>query len=111
MPSDNISQRAKFGAIRSIAASTFTGSFQAVGIPLDVNPRMLIIQNDTSVSVTFTDSLTTGSAMELISKERLVLDLNANRNNTIFSWPLGTQFYVSGSAGTGTFKISVIYGD
>lgn len=107
------SQRAKFDAIRKIDASTFNGSWQEVGSALTHNPRFIVIQNDTNQTVQFTDNLETDEAMELIASERVVFDLTTNRidEDNSFSFSIGTQFYVKASAGAGSFKISMVYGD
>lgn len=105
-----MAQIAKFENLRSIAASTFTGSYQTVGTPLLYNSRILIIQNDTNQIVTIsTDGV--NDMINLQSNERIIFDLNTNHSQPMmFTFPIGTQFYVNGSSGTGNLYISTIYG-
>lgn len=105
-------QNAKFGAQRSIAASTFTGSYQTLGDPLDQNASILIIQNDTDQTVTFSDDgVTDGITIE--SGTKMILDLRTNRTpqGSDFTFRVNTQFYVNGSVGTGTFYLSFLYAE
>lgn len=109
-----VGQRAAFNALRSLDEVDLTGSFQVLGTPLTDVPRLLIIQNDTQTSVSITDSLVTGVAMTFIAGDRLVLDVQTNRDNSNnqFGFDIGTQFYVQGTASgspSGAFKMAIIY--
>lgn len=109
-----VGQRAAFDALRTLDEGDLTGSLQAFGTPLTHVPRLIIIQNDTQTDVSLTDSLVTGVAMTFISGDRLILDLEANRDNSNnqFGFDIGTQFYVEGTASgspDGAFKMSIIY--
>lgn len=105
-----MSQIAKFDALRTIDSSTFTGSYQAVGTKLSVNARIVIFQNNSNQTVTISTDGTT-DMLQLLTMERVVFDLNTNHSLPLmFSFPPGTQFYAKGSAGTGNFNISLIYG-
>lgn len=96
--------------LRSIAASTFTGSYQTVGAVLANPSRILKFTNDTSVDVTVSWDGT--NAHELLpAGSFLLIDVAANRQiSNIFSAAAGTQFYVNASSGTGTFYISTYFG-
>lgn len=104
------SQRAKFDVMRTRSAATFNGTFLAVGTPLTDSPYQIIFQNNTSVTVQISiDGVNAG--LELLTNQSIVLDMNTNRtNNRAFTFPIGTQFYVSGAAGAGNFNISMTLG-
>lgn len=103
-------KRAKFAAQLTIDATTFTGSYQVLGDPITVAPAIIIIQNDTTVDVTLSDDGTTNGITVPVGV-RLVLDMRANHpKDWEFTFPVNTQFYVDAAAGTGNFRMSLIYG-
>lgn len=96
--------------LRSIDSATFTGSFQAVGTPLLFPSRILKFTNNSSVLVTLSWNGTDANEA-LPANSFLLLDVASNKELTSAWWAKkGTQFYVSGSAGTGSFYISSYYG-
>jgi len=111
-PPHILGQIAAFDAIRTIDSATFTGSFQAVGTPLTVVPRIILFQNDSGVTVQVTDSTVTGAAMTLPAGERVIIDCATNRDakDQLLGFPIGTQFYASGTSSTGNLTITIIYG-
>lgn len=106
----NLREKAKAGAQLSYAASGGTGSYQAFSGTLTETTPVLIFDNQTSVPVSISDDgITTWKTFS--AGEALVLDLNTNHDKqaTILSWPIGTQFYANSAAGTGSFYISPVY--
>lgn len=87
----------------------FTGSFQTLGSALAVNPVIMIFDNQSDVSVEVsTDGTNTWKTFS--AGEALVLDLRANHGiGANFSFPISTQFYVRGTAGTGSFRLSILF--
>ena len=96
--------------LRSLAATSFTGSYVAVGTPLTVRPRIIRFVNNTNQSVTISidgvndyDALPNGMAV--------TYEIGTNRGNPSPESVIqqGTQFYVKGAVGTGTFYIVDLY--
>lgn len=105
----NFSQRAAFDEELTIAASTFDGTSKLIGT-LTNNPVILLIKNDTDQSVFFADNNGSTNGTTMIAGERMVIDSRANHGVADnFCFPIGTNFYATGSAGTGNFRIGVIY--
>lgn len=104
----NLSINAGFDTERTVTAA-FTGSYQAVGTALTQNPVIIIFDNQSTVTVTVSvDGVNAWKTF--VTSEALLLDLRANNGTAPnFSIPIGTQFYVSGTGGTGQFSIAVIY--
>lgn len=103
--------RAKWDELRSRAASTFTGSYQTLGGTLEVNGRILRFTNNTNQDCTLS---TDGSTDHIFvpSGSFLLLDLASNAlSGGEFYVPRGTQFYISGASGTGTFYLEVFYSE
>lgn len=103
----NVSQVADVDTERSVTAP-FTGTSQTVGSALTHNPTIMIFDNQSTVSVACYKDNKLWKTFS--AGQALVLDMRANdgiaANNT---FPLGTQFYIVGTAGTGSFRISLIY--
>lgn len=87
----------------------FTGSFQTLGSVLSVNPIIMILDNQSDVDVEVsTDGTNTWKTFS--AGEALVLDMRANNGLAAnFTFPISTQFYVRGTAGTGSFRLSILY--
>ena len=95
--------------LRSIDSATFTGSYQAVGTPLTYPTRIVKFTNGSGTGVTIS---WTGSADHdfLPANSFLLLDCSANRElSNQLDIAAKTQFYVKGSASTGSFYISTYY--
>lgn len=104
------SEHATWGTELSIDSATFTGSFQALNGTFVNFPSIVIIQNDSSVTVSLSQD-GVHSALTLIAGARLVLDMQSDRGVAdFFSFATGEQWFVMGSAGTGPFHIAYIYG-
>lgn len=96
--------------LRSIDSATFTGSYQAVGTALTKGARIIKFTNNSTVGVTLSwDGINDADYIPLNSF--LLLDVSGARENSQFmEIQSGTQFFVKGSAGTGSVYISVYYG-
>ena len=104
----NISQRAGFDTERS-RAGAFSGSFQTLGSPLTHTPVIMILDNQSTVSIEVSvDGTNTWKTFS--AGEALVLDLRAAHGiASNFTIDAGTQFYVRGTGGTGSFRLSILY--
>lgn len=101
-------RRLQYEVLRSINSSTFTGSFQALGAPL-LNPASIVkIVNASNVSVTI--SIDGVNNHDICPANSFVLyDETGNspeESGSIYI-PQGTQYYVNGSAGTGSVYLVV----
>lgn len=92
----------------SLSAASFTGSAVLVGT-LTNNPIMILFKNQTSVPAFLsTGDATKGTTMAI--GEEIILDCRANHGEAKnMTFPIGTSFFVTAAAGTGAFKISVLY--
>lgn len=102
-----ISVRAGFDTERTVTGP-FSGVSQNLGTPITVNPVIMVCDNLSTVAVQL---LVNGVVWKTFSAgEALVLDLRANHGNAPnFTVDIGTQFSVIGTAGTGSFSLSLIY--
>jgi len=94
---------------RTVTAA-FTGVTQNIGTPLAFNPVTIIFDNQSTVDVAVSvdGGVTTWKTFR--SNQSLVLDVRANHGNApTLSYPVGTQFSLIATAGTGSFRISVNY--
>lgn len=95
--------------LRQIAATSFDNTFQAVGTPLIYPSPLVKFINNTSVLVIVSwDGVTFHDVMP--SETFTIYDFCSDAGTTA-GWyaPEGTQFYVNGSVGTGSFYIVVFY--
>lgn len=97
-----------FDTEMSIDASTFTGASQLIGTLSNI-PVKLLIKNLTDQQVFFADNPGSSKGTTMAVGEEIILDCKLNSLNTSNSFRIGTKFYVTGSAGTGLFKISILY--
>ena len=96
-------QRIGFDTERSVTGP-FTGIFQVIGTPLAVNPVLVVLDNQSTVTVQISvDGENVWKTFE--TEEALVLDLVTNGGVI----DKNVQFYAKATAGTGTFYISIIY--
>lgn len=104
----NLSQRMGFDIERSIVAP-FTGVGQAIGTPLTENPVTIIFDNQSDVAVAIGTN-PTDIWKTFVAGEVFVLDCRAN-HGVASNWTvdLATQFYGTGTGGTGAFRISINY--
>lgn len=100
--------RVGFDVERSVAGA-FTGAWQLLGTALVFSPVILILDNQSSVYVEV--SINAVNTWKTFSPgEAIVLDLRANKGQAYnFSVPEGTQFYIRGTGGSGSFRMSIIY--
>jgi hypothetical protein len=99
-----------YEALRSIDSSTFTGSYQKLGGPLLYPASIVKIVNNANVPVTISIDGTTDHDIAPLSTG-FVYDNTTNRTSStsgIFA-PAGRQYYVKGSAGTGSVYLVVQY--
>ena len=94
-------------AERSVAGP-FSGASQNVGAALTNNPIVIVFDNQSTVEVALYWS---GILYKTFSAgEAMVLDCRANSGDAKTYTPdLNTQFSVIGTAGTGSFRISITY--
>ncbi len=104
----NMSQRAGFDAER-YRSGAFSGSFQTLGSALTQTPVIIIFDNQSNVSIEVSvDGTNTWKTFS--AGEALVLDLRAAHGiASNYTVDAGTQFYVKGTAGTGSFRLSILY--
>ena len=90
-------------------AGAFSGSFQTLGSAFTHNPIIMILDNQSTVSIEVSfDGTNTWKTFS--AGEALVLDFRANNGIAAnFTLPIGTQVYVKGTAGTGSFRLSMFY--
>lgn len=95
--------RARFGVERS-ATGAFTGSFQTVGTALDSVPSIIILDNQSTVVLQVSwDGVNVWKTFAI--GEALVLDFASDQ----LLVAQGTQIYVKGTGGTGSFYASLVY--
>lgn len=92
-------------ALRSIDSATFTGSYQALGTPLTRPIRLAKFVNNSTVVVTVSWNGSTDQDV-YPTLSGTVFDFVANEvKDSGWFIPTGTQFYVKGAAGTGSFYL------
>lgn len=107
-----MAQNVKFDTLRTLAYTSITSSYVAVGTPTTVQARIICITNTCDKAVTFS---TDGSTDMLIipSGSFKLFDLTNNRANVdqVFVVPAHTQFYVKQVAapGSGAVYVEVVY--
>ena len=103
------SQSAAFDVELTVTAP-FTGVAQLLGI-LTNTPAILLVSNDSDTTAFFADNSGTTNGTTMVAGKQMVLDLNTNRYGTTdaLTFNKGTKFYVTGSGGTGAFRVGVIY--
>jgi hypothetical protein len=96
--------------LRSIAASGFIGSYQALGSPLANSARLLKFVNNTNQLVTVSwDGV---HDHDILPSDSFALyDLTSNRGNPspYLAAAQGTQFYVKSASGSGSFYLIALY--
>ena len=102
-------RRAQWEALRTRAASSFTGSYQTLGTPLGHPAILLKISNNTSVDITISLDGTTDQIF-IPDGTFTLYDINTNhQDENVFAAAKNTQFYVKGAMGTGDVYLEVIY--
>ena len=92
-----------------VVNAAFTGVAQLVGT-LTNEPVVMMFKNQSSVSVFLADNSGSTKGTTMIAGEEIILDCRANHGKAEnMGFPIGTSFFVTGTGGTGAFRISVIY--
>jgi hypothetical protein len=102
-------QRIAWETIRSIDSATFTGSKQALGTPL-ANPSYICkLVNNSSVLVTISIDGINDVDVAPANSFWLYDEGKVGQNGGMPALPAGTQFYVTGAAGTGLVYLVTQY--
>lgn len=97
--------------LRSIDSSTFTGSYQALGTPLENAASIVKLVNNSTVLVTVSEDGGITDHDIAPASSFFLYDCTTNtaqESGSIFI-PQGTQYSVKGSAGTGSVYLVVKY--
>lgn len=114
MANQPLNQNLAFDTEFSITAP-FSGTAQqltvsGVAAALMNEPVILMVKNQSTVSVFFADNSGSTNGTTMVAGEEFVLDCRGNKGNAVnMGFPIGTAFFVTGTAGTGSFKVSVLY--
>lgn len=86
----------------------FTGTAQNLGAVLTENPIIVVLDNQATVSVAlYMDAVLFKT---FAASEALVLDMRGNNGlAATYTFPLGAQFSVIATGGTGSFYMSILY--
>jgi hypothetical protein len=96
----SLTNRISWEALRSIDSATFTGSYQALGTPLEHPSYICKLVNNSNVIVTI--SIDGSTDIDICPATSFWLYDEAKFfNPSIQFLPQGTQFYVKGAAGAG----------
>jgi len=105
-----VQSKLAFEALRSRAASTFTGSYQTLGAVMAHPIRIFKITNNTSVDVTVSYDGGTTDHEYIPTGSFLLIDVTSDRvADSEFCLAAGVQISVKGAAGTGTVYLSTYY--
>lgn len=105
-----LSSRVGWGTERSLASTSFDGTYQNIGTPLDFSPTVIIFDNQTDVEVPI--SVDGSNVWKTFSAgEALILDVRTNQGvSKEYAIDKGTQFMTNASVGTsGIMSVSFIY--
>lgn len=110
MSSQNLAARLGFEAERTLAFGSISGTYAKVGTAFSNPIRILVLQNQTNVAVTFSlDG--TNDTITLLSNVSFTLDLTTNRTfQSSLMVASGTQVWVKGSPASGNVAVSAFYG-
>jgi hypothetical protein len=87
----------------------WTGIPQFLGT-LQNKPVIMLLKNLSTVPVFFSDNGTTTEGTTMIAGEEIVLDCRANNGTASnMGFGIGTSFFITGTAGAGSFKVSILY--
>jgi len=102
-------QTLKFDTELTLSAASFTGTPQLIGT-LRHNPVIMLFKNQSTVPVFISDENGSTVGTTMISGEHFVLDCRGNHGGAAnMGFGKGTSFYLTGTGGTGGFKISILY--
>jgi len=94
--------RISWEVLRSIDSATFTGSYQALGTPLQFPSYILKLVNNSSVLVTISIDGTNDIDIAPAGSFWLYDEGKVGMSSAFPAVPAGTQIYVKGSASTGS---------
>ena len=101
-------QKMTFDVLRSFDSTTFTGSYQNLGTPLTYAASIIKLVNNSTVLVTV--SIDGTNAFDILpTLSYTVYDQTTNHAIDYTFMAKGTQFMVSGSAGTGSVYLVCQY--
>lgn len=104
------STKAQFQALKSIDTSTFTGSYQLVGV-LTGPGRIMHMVNSSTVAVTVSFDGTTDNAYFGASNatpQQFNFGTALGSSASTLELPQGTPIYAKGAAGVGLFTVAVV---
>lgn len=111
-----MARRALFDTMRSIAFGSISGTYAAIGSALTVEPRILVITNNTDADMIISDDNTVSAGKFILpTKTALTLDLTANmnpENDDTFLMGKGGSVYVKqvSAPSSGSVYLSIVYG-
>jgi hypothetical protein len=108
----NLAVRAYPEPLRTLAFGSISGTYAAIGTPLANPSHILIIQNLTNVTITFSFDGTTNHLI-LPSGGVILFDVTSDKTNQggSFTFAEGTTIYASGTGATsGAVYVSTIFG-
>lgn len=102
--------RMTYGELGSVDSSLFTGSYIPIGSPLLYSSGIIKLVNSSNIIVTVSIDGVTDCDI-LPANSFFLYDISANLPSGLQGsfFPQGTQFYVSGAAGTGLVYIVYLY--
>lgn len=107
-----VKKKLAFEALRSRDASTFTGSYQTLGVVMAHPIRIFKLANDTTVDVTVSYDGGTTDHEFLPAGTFVLIDASANRVwDCEFVLAQGVQVSVKGAVGTGSIYLSTYYAE
>lgn len=101
--------RVTWETLRSIDSATFTGSYQALGTALSNPAYKVKLVNNSSVLVTISIDGATDIDVAPANSFWLYDESNSGERGQYPAVRANTQFYVKGSAGTGSVYLAVQY--
>ncbi len=87
----------------------WSGVSQFLGT-LQNNPVIMLIKNQSTVPVFFADNSGSTAGTTMVAGEEIVLDCRANHGNASnMGFGKGKSFFITGTGGTGAFKLGILY--
>lgn len=87
----------------------FTGTSQLIGV-LANEPVIILFKNQSTVPVFIADNPGSTKGSTMVAGESFVLDCRGNKGKAVNGgFPVGTSFFATGTGGTGSVKISIVY--
>jgi hypothetical protein len=92
-----------------VVTGPLTGTPQLLGV-LQNEPVMILFKNQTTVTVFLADNAGATKGTTMGASEEIILDCRANHGRADnMGFPIGTPFYVTGTGGSGSFYVSILY--